>query len=180
MAITDGEKLIITMLADLHESLKVNGSVDAAFVRQHIDSDFWAIKREYSGIFGDGEREEADIAFVQNALDMWRIIEASYENLTEDEQVLVRAAKGSFGTAPRFGGFDGHTEYPTIARTLIVSLRGWDEFKDRPMDSHSPDTAVHARMVEAYKGLRAKNQGRLFPVDDVIAVIDAQIHPTRR
>ena len=168
------------MLADIHENLAVNGSVDFNLVRNLIGKDFWAIKREYTGIFGDEERKRSDIDFVQNALDTWRMVEASYDNLSVADQERVRASKGAFGEAPRFAGFDGHTDYASIARVLIQELKLWSEFTDRPMDSHSPDTAVHQRMIEAYHGLRGDRASGLFDADKVIAILDAQIHPSRR
>jgi uncharacterized protein YfbU (UPF0304 family) len=180
MTLSKGEKLIITMLADIHEHLNIEDSVDPAFIRKHVDSDFWAIEREYPGIFGGGERDEADISFVQDALDMWRIVEDSYAQLPPEDQEKVRNAEGAHGRAPKFGGFDGHTEYPSIARTLVEDLDSWTEFQGREFDSHTPDTEMHERMIDAYKSVRGKGFGGYLSVDDLITVVDARIHPEYR
>lgn len=180
MSVSDGEKLIVTMLCDIYKRLEIDGAVNPDFVSKHVNGDFWAIKREYSGIFGSEEREPEDIKFVEDVLNMWRVLESGYDRLTPDDQERVKAARGAFGDAPRFEGFDGHTPYPFIATTLVKDLDLWDEFAERPMDSHTPDTEVHARMLEASRAVRERLNYGPLDADAIIEIVDSRVHPENR
>lgn len=182
MPASDNEKLIIHLLLDVHRHLGIKDSVDPEFVRECVQyGDMWALKQEYPGIFGASEdRDPDDVSFVHDALGMWRILEESYAELGEEDKAKVLAAPGSHGEAPHFGGFDGHTDLVSIARTMIDKLDLYPEFAGRALDAHGPVNQVHERMVEAYKPRRVKLHGGYLGVDDIIAVVNETIHPENR
>jgi len=139
----------------------------------------WAIKRKYSGIFGgDPEDSPEDITWVHNMLTMWAAIEGIYANLPDGEKERVKAAEGSFGVAPEFKGFDGHTSYPWIAQTMIQKLDLYRVFHGRDIDSHTPDTDMHERMQREFK--RRWSGKHTLDADDLIAIINERIHPENR
>lgn len=180
MALSDEAKLIITMLADIHEALKIQGSVDPVLVREHVGSDFWVVKDEYPGIFAAEERDKNDIKSVMDVLDMWRGIESGFDQLAPAEQNRVKAADGSNGNEPRFSGFDGHTDEVSIARILIETQGRWAEFRGRELDAHMSNTEVHARMLEVFEERRSSRTFEPLDGDDIIAIMNARIHPSRR
>lgn len=182
MPTSDNEKLIIHLLLDVHRHLGIEGSVDPDFVGECVlYGDMWALKQQYPGIFSSSdERDPEDVSFVHDALGMWRILEESYAHLSEEDQASVRAAPGSHGHAPHFGGFDGHSDLVSIARTMIDKLDLYPEFKGRALDAHGPVNQVHERMVAAYKPLRVKLHHGYLGVDDIIAVVNETIHPENR
>ena len=182
MPVSDSEKLIIHLLLDVHRHLGIKDSVDPDFVGECVlYGDMWALKQRYSGIFASSEeRDPKDVNFVHDALGMWRILEESYAHLDEADQERVRAAPGSHGHAPRFEGFDGHTDLVSIARTMIDKLDLYEEFKGRALDAHMPVNEVHERMVAAFKPLRVKLHHGYLVADDIIAVVNERIHPEHR
>jgi hypothetical protein len=51
MKLSDGEKLILLMLSEVFEKLKVEGSIDPALVKNAIFHDHpWALKWEYERV----------------------------------------------------------------------------------------------------------------------------------
>lgn len=179
MPTSDSEKLIINLLLDIHEQLKIK-SVDTDFVRSSIQyGDMWALKNKYTGIFSDSdERDAGDVNFVHDALTMWRVLEEHYDNLSDADKEAVKASRGAFGSAPRFEGFDGHTDLVSIARIMIEKLDMYDEFAGRELDAHQRNRDVHERMVEAYRDL--PDRLGYLTADQIIAVLDARIHPENR
>ena len=56
MNLSDGEKLILAMLSEIHEALEIKNGVDPKFVQSAIYSgNFWGLKWQYSGIFDSEE-----------------------------------------------------------------------------------------------------------------------------
>ena len=52
MKLSDGERLIVVMLAEVMEALKLNREVDPSLIKTlACGGDEWAIKRKYSGLF---------------------------------------------------------------------------------------------------------------------------------
>ena len=75
MKLTDGERLIAVMLAEVMEALKLNREVDPALIKTLVCSgDDWAIKRKYSGIFNSGGPTAEEVSETTNILWMWGII----------------------------------------------------------------------------------------------------------
>ena len=84
MKVTDGEKLILLMLSELYDSLKVQGEIEPDFIRSAIFSDkMWSIPWKYSGIPFEHEETPELVKEVLNILDMWSFIE------NEDEGELA-------------------------------------------------------------------------------------------
>lgn len=119
MQLTDGERLIAVMLAEVMEALKLNRELDPTLVKSLvINNDGWALKRKYSGIF----QSEADAdEVVQETCDilwMFGIIESSVAKLTGEE-----AEEAKQWHYNQWRGFDGNNDpHYGIARTLIVDL----------------------------------------------------------
>jgi uncharacterized protein YfbU (UPF0304 family) len=182
MPISDSEKLIISLLLDVHKHLGIKNSVDPEFVQDALlYGDMWALKQQYPGIFGSSpDRDPADVQFVHDALTMWRVLEESYANLSEEEKEKVQHAPGSHGHAPRFEGFDGHSDLVSIANTMINRLGYYDEFAGRPLDAHMPVNEVHERMLAGFMRIREKLHRGYLSADDIISVVNERIHPENR
>ena len=110
MKLSDGEKLIVTMLCDLYQKLKIEGDLDPELLLAAIRSgNMWMLDAEYSNGFGKdvpGEevRETADI------LDMWQFIEGAAARLSPADRAKLLEEAAPFGADPTFGGFDSHEE----------------------------------------------------------------------
>ncbi|MGI9361687.1 MAG: hypothetical protein ACR2O7_09000 [Parasphingorhabdus sp.] len=69
---SDGERLIVVMLAEVMEALKLNKEIDPKLVKSLvIDNDGWALRRKYSGIFDSERPSDEVVSETTNILWMW-------------------------------------------------------------------------------------------------------------
>ena len=156
MTLSDGEKLILLMLSDIHEHLKIKGETDIQFVRSALfNGNLWAMERKFPGIFEPSEPSEEVVTETLDILEMWELIEHSHSELSPEAQEQVTAA-APFGGA-RFMGFDGNneSEYIKVASCLIDELDRYVAFKGRDLNSHLPMSLNgYQRMLVTYKQLK--------------------------
>lgn len=183
MKITDGEKLVLLMLAELYDNLNVEGEIEPDFIRSAIFGDkTWSIPWKYSGIpFEDQEPPEI-VKEVLDILEMWSVIEYSYNQLSEEEKQMVEKEAEPFGKDPKFKGFDGNNEidHMSTASFLINDLERYEEFKDRYLNSHAPTLDAYHRMLVVFK----ENQKNIdyFPLnnEEIINILKEKTHPDHR
>jgi hypothetical protein len=135
MELSNGEKLILIMLSEIYEKLKIEGEVDPEFVRKAIfDESTWALAWKYLGIVGSGS--ESTPSVVKDVLEMWELLEHSYNRLQATDREKVKAETKPSGYDVRFSGFDGNheTEYMAAARVLINDLDRFSLFKGRDLN----------------------------------------------
>jgi len=146
MRLTDGERLIAVMLAEVMEALKLNREVDPSLIKTLVcNGDDWAIKRKYSGIFPSEPDSPEDVTETTNILWMWDIIEHAIGQLKGAE---AEEAKGWHWSS--FGGFDGnHDPHYGIAQTMINELDEFQHFKGRGLNSHSQASLPRYRSMYA-------------------------------
>ena len=149
--IDNGDRLVIMMLRDIQKALKLKHTeIDPDFVAEAIwGGHYWALDWQYPGLFHEHfDRREA-VHEVVNTLDMWSLIENSYENFSADDKKRVEARVGTSGRNPRFPGFDGNyeTEYMSIAQFLVEKMDRFQSFKGRDFNSHHPEVDHSRRMT---------------------------------
>lgn len=183
MKITDGEKLILLMLSEIYDKLGVDGEVEPDFIRSAIFSDnTWSIPWKYVGIPFEEQDTPEVVKEVLDVLDMWSMIERSYDNLSKEEKEWVEKEAAPFGKNPKFPGFDGNneSEYMGAASFLVNDLDRFEEFKGRSFNSHCPSIDSYRRMLTAFKPiLRNLNFQPLSP-QDIVDILKEQIHPENR
>ncbi|UAJ12995.1 YfbU family protein [Glacieibacterium megasporae] len=149
MQMSDGERLIIVMLAEVMEALKLDQEIDPALVKTLvINNDGWALKRKYSGIFHSEAPSDDVVSETTNILWMWGIIEHSIASLTGVE---ANEAKGWHWT--KWDGFDGNNDdHYGVARTMIEDLGEFeDSRKGINLNSHSQTLLPrYRRMYEKF------------------------------
>lgn len=183
MKITDGEKLILLMLSELYDKLKVDGEVETDFIRSAIFSgNTWAIPLKYSGIPFAQQDTPKIVKEVLDILDMWSFIERSYEKLSPEDKVFVEKQVPHGGKNPTFPGFDGNNEsdYMDTAYFLVNDLNRFVEFKGRDFNFHCPSIALHRRMLPTFKSIMGKLKFQLFSAEDLVAILKERIHPDSR
>ena len=146
MKLTDGERLIAVMLAEVMEALKLNRDVDPSLIKTLVcNGDDWAIKRKYHGIFGSDGPTPEEVSETTDILWMWGIVEDSIAKLTGAD---AEEAKGWHRI--KFGGFDAnHDPHYGIAHTMINELDEFSSFKNRALDSHSQASLKRYRTMYA-------------------------------
>lgn len=158
MRMTNAEKLLGIMLAEIMQKVGVTGEVDPMLIKRLITSDStWAIDWAYSGISGDhADPQPAYVDEASEIMAMWNIIEAAVRN------------RGGFATVglkadPKFVGFDGNneTDYFGVALTLVNDLDRFSDFKGRSLNSHSRSLPQHRAALVTYNAELARNNYNL-------------------
>ena len=124
MQLSEGEKFILIMLAQIQKKLGVKGEIEPDFVLDAITTEnTWGLKWEYPSIFSDEDATTGTVDEVRKILELWTFIEESYRSLSKKEKALVEAANN--GGAPKFVGFDRNTEprHLSVARFMIEKLK---------------------------------------------------------
>ena len=144
MQISDGERLIAIMLAELMEHLNISQEIDPTLVKSLlINNDGWAIKRKYSGIFSGESPSEGVVSETTNILWMWGIIESSLGKLTGAE-----AKEAGNWNWTEFAGFDGNNDdHYGVAHTMIEELGEFQSFKQRGLNSHTESSLPRYRQM---------------------------------
>lgn len=181
MDLTDPEKLILIMLTEIYEHLKIKNEIDPKFVQSAIYSgNAWGLTWKYPGIFGGGRSETpALVDDVVDILDMWSLIEFSHGKLSPEEKTLVEKEAEPFGKA-KFSGFDGNndSERMGIARFLIDDLERFPSFKGRELNSHYIDsTEGYHRMLKVFLPLRSSLADRTLTAPEIISILKEQRYP---
>jgi uncharacterized protein YfbU (UPF0304 family) len=151
MRLTDGERLIAVMLAEVMEALKLNRELDPALLKSLvINNDGWALRRKYPGIFESEAPSDEVVKETTDILWMFGIIESSIGRLTGHE---AEAAKGWHYS--QWHGFDGNNDpHYGVARTMIEELGEFEQSRNGiNLNSHTQTSLPHYRsMYEKFYG----------------------------
>ena len=181
MKLSDGEKLILVMLSEIHQKLKIENGVDSELVQSAIFSgNLWGLQWEFTGIFHGFEPTPDMVTEVVDILEMWSFIERADQSLSPDDKARVEKEAAPFGTHVEFSGFDGNGEaaYLSIARFLIDELDRFGEFKGRELNSHLPlSLDSYRRMLVVFEPLRTSSD---LTATEITKILKEQIHPENR
>jgi len=169
MQLTDGEKLIAIMLADLLAGQNIRGEIEAGFVKEAILSDkFWAFKWQYPGVFQDTDPDPELVTETVEILSMCSYL----------ERLIQELSPGDLNEIPEeirtvFKGFDANNdEHFGIASMLIETMGLWSEYREHPLNSHGSVLPHYRAMKEVYDGIGGPNSGGLS-LDEIQAVLAA-------
>lgn len=180
MKLTNAEKLILAMLADVHEKLGID-EVDTKLIKQAIYSNnTWALSWELPGIVGNSaEPTPPEVSLVVGVLDMWSFIEEAYERFDASEKVALEAKADPFGKHVGFSGFDGNneSEYMSIASFLVRDMGRFSRFAGRDLNSHCPSIEGYQRMLTEFLAIRPALDGCGLSVEEMAKVLNARRHP---
>ncbi len=154
LRISDGEKMILAMVCELYDHLKIDSEIETSFVQGALNGGhYWSLEWKYPGIFHGHEDDPGVVSEVVQILNMWSIIERSYEKLPPKARDRVEKEAEPFGENVAFRGFDGNneSEHLGIARFLITKMDRFSEFKNRDLNSHSPGIGSYRRMLKAFE-----------------------------
>lgn len=102
VSLSDGEKLILLMLCDAQEALKIKSDIDPQFVRKCLQTgNSWALAWQYPGIFGISDVSPETVREKIEILEMWTALERSQDSLADNPRDRLGRASALFA------GFDG-------------------------------------------------------------------------
>jgi uncharacterized protein YfbU (UPF0304 family) len=184
---TKGETLIIQMLCDVFKGLKIKSEIDPNVVQAALSGGhMWGLKWKYSWLFPDQVDSPDLVEEVTDILHMWDYIEVGYEKLSRKEKERVAKSTPQFNKADdvTFDGFDGNNEheYYSVALFLIKDLERFPRFGGERLglDSHMPRIELYRRMLQVFQPMRSTLAGGDLSASQVIEILKARIHPSRR
>jgi uncharacterized protein YfbU (UPF0304 family)/Arc/MetJ-type ribon-helix-helix transcriptional regulator len=184
VSLSDGEKLLAIMVRDIYKQLDIKqAEIDPDFVADAIfGGHLWALKWEMEGLFHGHRDAQRDVLEVVDILDMWTFIEQGYQKLSKKDKQRVEKEAAPFGADVKFRGFDGNNEgaYMSIAMFLVAKMGRFVTFKGRELKSHMPSLDTYRRMLHAFKPMRSRLVGSGLNVEQIIAILQEEMHPERR
>jgi len=183
IVLSDGEKLIATMLCQLFKHLKVKSEIDPEFLEAVIEGGhYWALGWKCQGIFHQDEDADTIVSEVVDILAMWSFLERGFEALTKNDKDRIAAEAKPFGEQVIFAGFGGNfeAEHLSIAKFLINRLDRFTEFKGRTLDAHLPMLDAYRRMLSVFKPFLRNLTGRDLNAVEIIQILLAELPPSRR
>ncbi|MHC8348690.1 YfbU family protein [Pseudomonas sp. RT4P38] len=181
MEFSNQQKLIVTLLTDLHSHLKVQSDVDPDFIQRMVtEGQGWALKWKYPGLFDETGEDPESVNYVAEVLEMWSLLEGAFEELDEHGRKALADAADPFGKDVKFPGFDGNNEheYLSIARILVKDLGRWSEFTGRILNSHRSTTDSYRCMLAVFDEIRSSkmsdNDYGFFGVAELAEVLNGR------
>jgi len=188
MAMSPSEKLIVTLLCELHRGSKIKGELDPNFIETAIcGGHHWGLKWKYEGILHNYNDDPKILEEVLDILDMWSFIESATKKLSPKNKDYIKTNTKYAEDTIKFRGFDGNNEceHLGIALFLINEMNRFTEFKDRggykgDLNSHCPSIDVYRRMLEVFLPIRKNLVGRDLNVKEIVEILKARVHPSMR
>jgi len=175
MKLTNPEKLILVMLAEIHEKLGIKDGMDTKLLTSAIYSNnAWALSWEMPGIVGDSpDPTPPEVNEVTSILDMWSFLEEAYESFSAIEKAKIKIDADPVGSDVQFSGFDGNNEPEllSIARFLVEDMGRFSRFKGRDLNSHHPSIEAYRRMLSVFEPIRATLVGHGLSVTQVVEIL---------
>ncbi|MGJ3261565.1 MAG: YfbU family protein [Rhodospirillales bacterium] len=176
--ISDGEKLIISLLRDIHNGLELQAAeMDPEFIMSVIwGGHAWSLPWRYPGLFHDHEDKPRTVEEVFDILEMWTFIERSYRGLSGPEQAKLDDQLQPIGADAKFRGFDGNYEsaHLGVASFVVNKLDRYETFKGRDLNSHFPALHSYRRMLKVFDPLRSALVTRDLSVAELVRVLKAR------
>ena len=173
--ISGGEKLVLMLLVDLHQHLKIQGEVKSDLIRKAIASGYdWALQCEHPYL-SHSNVDSRQVREVFDALEMWSFIESGYAKLSREDKKRVESEAAPFGGDIEFPGFDGNNEeHYNIAHFLIEEMGRFYRFKGRDFNSSMPNMAAYRRMLAVFEPIRPTLIGMELSASQIIDLLRAQ------
>jgi uncharacterized protein YfbU (UPF0304 family) len=175
MKLSDGEKLILMMLADMYKHLKIkNPEFNPDFITATISHDhLWGFNWQYSGIPFQREELPREVKETADILDMWRFLEHGYNDLPTAEKAKVQKATGLKDV--KFIGFDGNNEnHYGIALYFVEHLKpSFEHFKGRDLNSHMASIDRYRNMYRVFEQMRT-TLDRSPNADQIVEILNGR------
>jgi uncharacterized protein YfbU (UPF0304 family) len=172
MKLTEGEKLILLMLCEIHEHLKISDKTDAKLIREALRTgNLWGLDRDYRPV------PEVDPKVAHETLEilaMWERLEESFARLSPSDKKWFEEHASGFQNGVEFPGFSGNfdSEQLMAARFYIDVLENFEHFKDRQLSRYPVSTMpAYRRMVPSYKRILATVTNKDFTASQVAEVV---------
>lgn len=178
MQLTNAEKLMLAMVAEIHQAAGIKNGIDSKLIQDALwSNNDWAIGWDVQLPWPQRDANPPHVNHVVDVLDMWNFIESSYSALAVSEVQRVDAETGYKG-GPKFPGFDGNNESEeySAAQFLIKNMGRFSNFATHYLNSHGPTIDRSKRMLAIFKPVRDSFASRhpiQMTADEIVAVVTA-------
>lgn len=172
MDLSNGERLILVMLAELYKANQVKGEIDPGFVLASIrNNQTWGLAWKYPGICrGEGEKP-AVVEETCSILDMYRRLSGSLKDLSEADRKRIEKDAYPFGDYLKYQGFDGNNDDHCGVVDHLVRQLGLYEEINADLNSHSSATiGQYRKMLQRIENIPPHPNFKLT-ADQIIAVL---------
>lgn len=174
MKLTNPEKLILNMLANLNEKCGIDTEQAKLVNRAILTDNTWALSvaPEFGHINGDSaEPLPKNVEFVYEVLSMWHMLEHAIGQLTQEQRDELKAAPYHL----EFDGFDVNNENDLKGATdfIINDLKKFQGFNGRYLNSHYPRRDHYIDMLKAYKPLYKVSVDGVLGFEEIKKVLAA-------
>lgn len=181
MTLTDGERLILLMLADLQINTPYQYDIEPDFIKSTIlDGQEWAILWRYPALpHSEPVNDPPELEEVLDILEMWDVIERTYEQNRNDRRASEGKGDSEQQNYNRFPGFDGNheTSYWQIADYLTNKLGRFERFKGRYLGGAVYRLKGYQRMLKVYSNMRLSLTDGTLTDDQLEAILSAMNEP---
>ena len=180
MKLTEGEKLILSMLCEIHQHLKITDKTDAKLIGEALRTgNLWGLDRYYLPV------PEVDPKVADQALEilaMWERLEESFAHLSPSDKKWFEEHAIAFQKSVEFPGFSGNfdSEQLMAARFYIDVLENFEYLKGRQLSRYPISTVeAYCRMLPIYDRILATVINQDFTAEQIAEVVAAWQHPDR-
>jgi len=172
--LSDGEKLIIAMIADLSRAPS-DRDYDAEFIAQSVrEGHSWKIRWKYDGILGYDEADPDKVSQVSKNFQMWSVVERSVAAWSPTERAAYEALVEDYNKDPKYHGYDGNNEDEYgIAREMVEELKQFNEFSGRDHNSHMACVEKYTRMEAVFSSIPSNVRYKNLSPDQIAAIVNA-------
>ncbi|MCF7742248.1 YfbU family protein [Aeromonas veronii] len=182
MNFTPEQRLIVSLLCDIHQKLEIADSFDSRLISDAINTgNEWAIGMTYGDGLGDTSPLSEECSFVCNVLHMSELIETVFSQMDAEQKAETRRLT-DFNPEKVFYGFDGNneTDLMSIARFLVTRLHKFTHFTGREFNSHMPSVGAYRRMLVAFDEVMEKGPFGLLTPQNIATILNEKRHPDNR
>jgi uncharacterized protein YfbU (UPF0304 family) len=181
MKLSDGEKLILLMLCEIQEHLKMKGETNTEMVKNAIYSgNLWGLDWGMPGVYHGSETPDGVVSEMVHILSMWERLEQSFNGLSAKDREWL-AKNSELGKDVKFYGWDGNdrteVEYISAARFMVDYLDRFQHFKGRDFNAHMPTLEAYRRMLPVFEPILQQVLNRDLSAAQIAQVLAAYRHP---
>jgi uncharacterized protein YfbU (UPF0304 family) len=175
LRLTEGERVILLLLTEIQDHLKLESSSRANPLREAIVSgNLWSIEEHFPEVFDNMEITKATANEVREVLAMWQRLEESFSRLSPTEKEWL-ASTGPQGQYVKFIGFSENyePEQSQATRFLVNATEQFSYFKGRELNSHVPMSGQYRRMLPRFTSILDEVVNRDFSAPQLHEVLSA-------
>lgn len=114
---------------------------------------------------------------VRTIMQMWLVIERTYDRLSAEERKQIETKAAPFGRAVRFDGFAGNEETEYLGAAEDLTRIDFDRFKGRDLNSHLPRLDAYRRMLRVFELISTTSPSGNLSISDIVDLLKARRPP---